>query len=203
MRKVFCVLALALLCAVPAFADGVTVTFAAHGLGDIGKVDTFSNDGLSLVVSGYSAPGTAADLWFKSGGGTGITGETGLGLASGVDHEVSGTGFVQINLGALKADGLTFTLDSLQSADAYDVFGSNTAGVLGTMLVSNDKAGGFFENDGFQFISVKSAGGDDSILLEAVTVATPEPSTFLLLSLGALVLLLLGGRRVTRETNVS
>jgi len=182
-----------LVAATPVFADS-TSTFAFVGtLGDIGKTDTFTSGSLSLVATGYSAQGATADMWAKSNGPT----ETGIGLASEIDHEISGTKFIQLNLTQILAANPTsimLTIESIEEGEAYNVWGSNTAGTRGTLLASNQTSNKFTLPDlgTFNYISI-SAALDTSVfsnvLIDDLDVTTPEPSSASLLLLGLVTLL--------------
>lgn len=143
-------------------------------------------------------------MWAKNIGPIGGSGESGLGIAAGIDREVSGTEFLQLNLDKVFAEdfhlvkGFNLSVDSLQAGEAYDVWGSNTAGKLGTLLAGNQTGSSIFlpdSNSKYEFISLTAANDDSSVLLENVSVvATPEPSTFLLLGVGLAGLLLIARR---------
>lgn len=201
MRKLLFVF---LLFAVPAFADGVT--FTADGLGDIGKTDTFHQGLISLFVTGYSSPGVQADMWAKNQPAIGGQPEQGIGLMNEVDHEIAGTMFVQINVAAANAAGLTLqtlSVDSVQAGESYNVWGSNTAGQLGTLLGAGLTSPSFtFNNTGFTFISLSANAGDvtldDANFAPPIGVSTPEGMGtlgFLVIGLAGLMLM---GRKLTK-----
>ena len=192
MRKLNWLLGAALLCAAPAFADGII--FTSDGLGDIGKTDTFKQGVISIFVTGYASPGVQADLWAKNEGAIGGSPEQGIGLAGEVDHEIAGSQFVQINVAAANAAGLTqqtLSVDSVQAGESYNVWGSNTAGALGTLIGGGLTSPTFtFTNTGFTFIGISSNAGDvaldDAMFAPPVGVATPEGAStaaFLLMGL--------------------
>ena len=178
-------LGVCLLSAAPVFADSTTTFTFIGTLGNIGTSDTFTSGSLSLVATGYSAPGTTADMWAKNLGPD----EAGLGLAMGSTgtHEISGTGFIQLNLTQILAaspSGVSISLGSIQTGDTYDVWGSNTAGTLGTLLAANQKGLSLPLADlgTFTYISISAPTGD--VLLDDVEVTTPEPNSATLLLFG-------------------
>ena len=177
-------LGVCLLSVVPVLADSTDFTFTAK-TGDIGPTDTFTSGGLSLTVTGYSAPGVTTDMWAKNLGPT----EMGLGLAKGSMDEISGNFFIQLNLTQILAanpSGVSISINSIQGSDDYDVWGSNVAGTLGTMLASNQQGLNFTLSDlgKYKYISITAPTGN--VLLDDVNVTTPtpEPSSASLLLFG-------------------
>ena len=192
-------LGVCLLAAVPVFADSTTTFTLVGTLGDIGSKDTFTSGSLSLVATGYSAPGMTADMWAKSEGPI----ETGIGLASEIDHEISGTKFIQLNLTQILAVhpySVVLVIDSIEAGEGYSVWGSNTAGAgpTGTPLASNQTSNKFTLPDlgSFNYISISAATLDPSVFsnvtLEDVDVTTPEPSSASMLLLGLVALVSAG-----------
>jgi hypothetical protein len=122
----------------------------------------------------------------------------GLGFASGLDHEVSGSYFLQLNLQQILASNpswVTLGLGSLQSPDAYNIWGSNQAGTPGKLIASNQTGSTFNLSDlgKYRYISISAASPDDSVLLTNVfagdasgggTTKTPEPGSASLLVAG-------------------
>lgn len=186
-------LGVCLLAAAPVFADSTTDFTFTGNLGDIGQSASFTAGSLSLTATGYSAPGMTADMWEKNLGPI----ETGIGLASEIDHEISGTRFIQLNLTKILAANpysVVLVIDSIEAGEAYNVWGSNAAGTLGTSLASHQTSHTFtIPNLGsFDYISI-TAPSDTSVFsnvtLEDVDVTTPEPSSAGLLLLGLVTLL--------------
>ena len=179
-------LCVCLLSAAPVFADSTTTFTFTSTLGSIGTTDTFTSGGLSLVATGYSSPGVTTDMWAKNLGPD----ENGIGLTAGIVHEISGSMFIQLNLANILAaspSGITLSLGSIQSPDAYNVWGSNTAGTPGTLLASNQTGLSFPLADlgAFTYISISASAPTDSILLDDVEVTTaPEPNSATLLLYG-------------------
>lgn len=182
------------LLAAPAFADSVTKFDFNGNLGLLGNTDTFTMGSLILPISGWSAPGDRAALWMKNDGPD----EIGIGLARERDHEISGTQFVQVDL--TKIFGfhpafVTLTMNSIQPGESYDIWGSNVAGVPGTLLAANKSVPDFTVPSNFDLISV-SSGSKGNVLLNDVTahfvapIPTPEPSTGILFLMGVVACIL-------------
>jgi hypothetical protein len=188
-----------LLLAGAAWADGATFSFIGH-LGDDGKTDTLTAGSFSLTAEGFMlappfAP-VAIDLWAKNTGPT----ESGMGEATGVDHEISGLDFIELDLTSVIARNpteLLLGLNSLQAGESYDVWGSNGPGILGTMLAStNSPTFNLLPFIGkYDDFSVTAVDGS-TILIDAVTVATSEPPMLLLLGAGLAVILIFFRRRM-------
>jgi hypothetical protein len=189
--KIVKLLAVLLLFAAPAFSDQVDVFNFNQNLGDIGKTDLLKNGAVQLLLSGFNLPGVSGDLWEKNLGPT----EFGLGLENNVDHEIgiSGNDFVQLDMSKVSAllsvESVSIGLNSLQPGENYDIWGSNAAGVLGTLIAANQTDPNFtLPLAPFQFISVTAGNGDVLLDNVDVTVATPEPSSIILLIFGALIM---------------
>jgi hypothetical protein len=187
MKKLLYVLGWTLLSAPVLLADS-TISFGTAPAGVLPPTWTFD----SVVASGFSSPGVPTALFSKPGPSSGPASETGLGLAGGLDHEISGTFFIQLDVAKLLAGHSgSISVDSIQGSDAYNVWGSHTAGELGTELLT--KQTGFsaaipnFGHD--QFISVTAADG--TVLLDNLEVQTPESSVLLLLGVGLAAIVLL------------
>jgi hypothetical protein len=170
----------------PAFAD--SVNFAAS-TGSMGKSHVFSVNGGNITATGYSNTGVTSNLYFKNNGGD----ETGLGLAGMPANEISGTGFVQFGFGSFLAgtNGATqLHLGSVEFGESYNVYGSNMAGVQGTLLGSGNSAQTTFTlpaTQPYQFVSVSAPKGN--VLVQGIQAAT---STVSVPESGILVLLLTG-----------
>jgi hypothetical protein len=193
-------LGICVLSTAPVCADTHTFTFTST-LGDLGHTRNFTSGPLTLTATGWLTPGAPpiftvpGDLFAKSG-----SNESGLGLALGPDHEIFGTGFIQLNLAALLASvpapgevkGVSISMDSITLLDSYAIHGSNglAGGPLGTTITNFHTAPTFAiptSDLGFHWLNVSASSG--TVLLEDVEVTTPEPSSagLLLIGLGALV----------------
>ena len=185
-------LAICFLSAVPVFADSTTTFTFTSTPGNIGTTDTFTAGSLSLIATGYSAPGVTVDMFAKSDAT-----QMGLGLVNDIfnQNEISGAHFIQLNLSNILAAGPSSIFISMQSvtgADRYAIWGSNTAGVMGTLLATDLTAANFTLPDlgMFQYISISAPAGN--VLLHDVDVSTPEPDSASLLLLGFFTLVSAG-----------
>jgi len=185
MFRIFLLIAVLALAVSPALADGVDFNFGVV-LGDLGASRTFTDGSFTVGVAGFN--GVLADhLFAKNEGPT----EFGLGIIDGTDREISDNHWVQLNLTPIIARNpttLSISLNSIQGPDFYNIWGSNTAGVLGTLLASNQTAANFnllpFAGQ-FNYFSITAPG--ESVLiddLDVSTVSTTEPGTLVLLVAG-------------------
>lgn len=160
--------------AAPTFADSTSSFSFDSTLGTLGTSATLTSGGLSLVATGYSAPGMTTDLFAKNEGPS----EFGMGIASGADREITGTSFIQLNLTQVLSSNpssVMLGIGSIQNPDTYSVWGSNTAGSLGALLASNQTAGSFnLSSFGqYDYISITSPNGG-TVLIDGLTVTTPN-----------------------------
>jgi hypothetical protein len=184
--------------AAPAFADSTSsgsFNFAST-LGNLGTSDTLTAGSFSVVATGYSSPGMTTDLYEKNEGPN----EIGMGIANAPDHEINGTSFIQLNMTQILATSPTSVMlgvGSIQFPDTYQIWGSNTAGALGTMLATNQNAFTYnLSNFGqYNYISVVSPTG--TVLIDGLAVntalpagaTTPEPTSATMLIVGLAALL--------------
>jgi hypothetical protein len=189
----------------PAFADSTSsgsFDFAST-LGTLGTSDTLTSGSFSVVATGYSAPGMTTNLYAKNDGPN----EIGMGLAAGTDKEISGTQFIQLNLTQILSTNPTSVVlgvGSIQFPDTYQIWGSNTAGTLGTMLATNQSSFTFdLSSFGkYDYISVTSPTG--TVLIDGLTVnqpinrsaSEPNSATLLLVGLAALASIRLAGKKL-------
>jgi hypothetical protein len=181
---------------------------------DLGTSSTFNvggAGGYNITATGFKSPTAstwvATDLYAKSAG----TNETGLGLVddgSG-NNEIQGTNFIQINVGAALAKGLTeftFTMGSTTQDEAWKVYGaaaSGTSGVTLTPLFTDQTTQGVaYTVHGYQYYDFfydpttdiahgVQPGENKNVLLASfkgdnafVTTGVPEPSTWAMMILG-------------------
>lgn len=180
----------------PLFADGVFSFSSAPG--DVGKTDTFIAPGsrpadLTVIVSGYLGSGVLTDMFFNNRGPN----EIGLGLANGFQNEISGNEFIQLNtnpFNTVPVHTITIGVDSIQDNESYDIWGSDTAGVLGKLVFANQTSPNLTFEPAYQFYSVTAVGGN--VLLDGFSVSTPEPSSLLLLLAGLALIILVRIRNV-------
>lgn len=167
----------------PAWADSYSYNFNS-GTGDGPTSQTFTVNGVSLTATGYIS-NELANLYFKNGGGS----ETGAGLTRLTDHEIMGNGFIQLDLGnvmaAIPTGTVTLAVGSVQPGETFSLYGSNTAGMEGAWLGTGTSADIMFNLSnplGYRYISIGSSSGN--VLLDAVTVSTPEPGAAVLMIAG-------------------
>lgn len=173
MRRIYSLAVLAVslvfLCGV-GFADS-TFDFN-EGTGNVhNSQDTFTSNGSTLTVYGFTKSDSAADLFLKNGGGD----ETGLGLdlRDDTDHEIGSGNFIQFT-----GTGVTsIKIGSVQSGESWILYGSNTLGQLGTKIDSGTTGGSFNVSGNYAFLSL-AAGAKGDVLLDSVTTAAavPEPA---------------------------
>ena len=183
-----------------ALAAASTATAAVNinfnsATGNLGNTHTYTGSGLSVTATGYSAPGTMAALYGKNAGGD----ENGIGLngdPSG-DHEIyKGTDFIQLDVHNLfgLASGASFFMGSSTQSETWAVYGSNSAGQLGTLLLTGTDESlhaltGFGQYSYYDFVSKGTWNGEGysagNVLLGGLSIApVPEPSTWAMMLLG-------------------
>ena len=170
----------------PAWADSYYFNFN-NGTGNGPTSQTIFNHG-SITATGYIG-NELANLYFKNGGAD----ETGVGLAKLTDHEVAGNGYIQLDLGNVMATypfgAVSLTAGSLQGSETYSVYGSNIAGVQGTLLGTGNWSSVVFNLGnplGYRYISLGAPRGN--VLLDSVVVSTPEPAAGLLMITGLMAI---------------
>ena len=170
-----------------------------------GQSHTYTASGLSITASAFgpSLNGNADQLYGKHGGGD----EYGLGMTndkSGEDEIYNQQGFVQLDLHALVghvvAGSEYLSFASTTDSEQWTVYGSNTAGVLGSAALPATKtfiSSGGAENTlvqltgGYRYydvISSASKGGENVLIKSLSVTATPEPSTWAMMMLGVFAL---------------
>jgi hypothetical protein len=189
-------LSLALTCCAGAFAlqsaSAVLVTFDLNPTNANGSAgsssQTFTSGGYSLTAYGFdqvSGPDTGHTLFYKD-----ALPDHGLGLTDTPHNElqVNSDGslphYIQLDLTSLLAAGFTngqLKISSVDPGEAWDVYGSNTLGSLGTKL--NATAFGSSTNNtfvsipnfgSFKYISI-GANADDILPWAFQANVTPVP----------------------------
>ena len=142
---------------------------------------------------GITATGST-NLFYKSQGGIGGAGETGLGLSCcNSDHEIESGQSIILDLSSLfskKVTGVSLMLGSIQRGEAgqvCDAFGSCVSFGSGSDSKSVSIFGLFtdMKNHHSGLLTIKSSTGDVLInQLDATTAAVPEPSSLMLMGIG-------------------
>jgi hypothetical protein len=177
----------------------------------------FTQSGNTITATGYdnvSGPDTTHDLYFKNAGSD----EVGLGLVNTLNNELQVTNgvpdnYIQIDIRSILANGFTngkISVGSVQTNESFSLFGSSSAGTLGTFLgtfgSSYDDLLVDIPNFGtYGYVSVAAASADVlPVAFEAVSTPVPEmnalPAIAGLLSIVALSRIL---RRRHAATTVS
>jgi hypothetical protein len=156
--------------------------------------ETYTSQGYTITASGYdnsNGTGSPHELFFKNQPLNNGAVEFGLGLTNTRDNELQAGSsasnpfdFIQFDLAAITTAGLTngkVKVGSIQAGESFSIFGSNTAGVLGTKL--GGTFGSQFDNQfvnlpnfgQYKFYSIGAASMDVlPIALEADIPAIPE-----------------------------
>jgi len=160
----------------------------------------YTNNELTITASGFNGGGGTATLFDKTAGGD----ENGLGLTDdpSLDNEITGTNFVQIDVTGVPGfltDAYSFTMGSTTSLEEWAVYGSNTAGALGSLLLTGTDEAPASHNltSGFKYYDFKALGtlcaagsvdicGSGNVLVHTFTAVTavPEPATWAMMLLG-------------------
>lgn len=144
----------------------------------------FTSSGYQITARGYdnnAGTGTPSELFFKSEADINGAKETGLGLTNAFQHELfqGNTGpadFIQLDLTAILLQGFNsgqIAVTSVQDGEGFQLFGSNTQGLLGT-AISGAFTGTAFDD---KFVSIPSFGTYKFISVVA-TAGNVLPSMF-------------------------
>jgi hypothetical protein len=191
----------------PAFAAVVWQLNPNNTNGPVNSTtQSYTVDGHTITATGYdnhNGIGTPTQLFFKSEQPINGGAEIGLGVANTSDHEVTAGSsasnpfdFIQFDLTSIikaGAESGALSVASVQSGETFSIFGSNTAGTLGTQLgatfgSSSDNTFVNLPNFGqYNFYSVAAASGD--VLPVALSAAFPSevPEMNALLPIAALL----------------
>jgi hypothetical protein len=163
--------------------NGTSTWNFATPTGNQGNTQPYTVNGITITAYGYKNSGTATALYGRNDGAD----EYGLGIAGTAENEIDLSNFVQLDLSGAIASGAQnamMIVTSVQSGESFNVYGSNTLGSIGTLLLSNKTADATpfaipsFPN--YKYIGVRAAAGN--VLLGAVsftlgncsiTVSTP------------------------------
>ena len=152
--------------------------------GTLGTSQAYTVNGITVMAYGFNngSPGTATALYGKNEGPS----ETGLGINSDPDHEIDINHFVQIDLNQIIAAGITsgtMTIGSMQAGEPANVYGSNTLGTRGTLLMTvpvtfDDTPFAIPGFPTYRYYSVQaSTPTPANVLLEQVSFGCPPPNT--------------------------
>ena len=161
IKAALCTLALAL-----SSAHAGLVTWdlnPTNANGPVGSAShVFTSGGFSITSYGFdrvSGPDTAHELWFKNDGddhGLGITGTPHNELQVGPDGPLQ---YIQFDLASILSAGFTNGLLKVSSVDpgeAFDIYGSNTLGSLGTKISLG--GGPYGDGDNNDFVNIPNFG---------------------------------------------
>jgi hypothetical protein len=148
--------------------------------GTMGTSHAYTVNGVTITAYGFNNgnPGTPTALYGKNAGGD----ETGLGIASNSDFEIDANHFVQLDLNQVIAAGITsgtMSIGSMQAGEPAGVYGSNTLGVRGTLLMTvpvslNNTSFPMPGLPTYRYISVNAAAATPAnVLLQQVSFSCP------------------------------
>jgi len=159
----------------------------------LGTSHTYTAGPLKVTATGYDSASHLTRLYAKNAGGD----EVGLGLANDPsgDHEIaSGEGFVQLDVSKLfgLASGASFFTGSTTGGEIWQVFGSNAAGSLGSLLLTGSNEAsyklpsfGTYDFYDFRAAPVKKGAARYNFLIGGLTVtAVPEPASWAMMLVG-------------------
>ena len=145
--------------------------------GVLGTSQAYTTNGLTITAYGYAKSGQALALYGKTQGGD----ENGVGIACASDYEIGTSNFIQLDLTQVIASGAQnalLVIGSVQPGEGYNIYGSTTQGVLGTLLGSNGTLDFTpFPVPGYPaypFVSVSASAAN--VLLDALSVVVPSPT---------------------------
>ncbi|MBV9008960.1 MAG: hypothetical protein JO354_07320 [Verrucomicrobia bacterium] len=157
---------------------------------------SYTQSGYSISATGYDNPTTTHDLFFKNGGGD----ETGLGLVNTLDNELQvnngvPANYIQLNIQSLITSGFydgKIEVGSVQPGESFNLYGSSSAGTLGTLL------GTYGNSADAQFVAVPSFGNYNYVTVTAAVadvlpiafqanICTPVPEMNALLPIAGLL----------------
>jgi hypothetical protein len=196
----------------PVFATSVNVDFSTPTTlsGDLATytvgANTVSAVGYNCTSSSLTSCSTSGVTLFAKTGGLG---ETGLGIANGGDNEIENNQFIQFDFSQLAGMGITqmtFQIESVQTNEGFIIFDSNTAGSVGSALVSvlgtgSNNVNGITDqtvsvnlgaNPFLSFAAATGVGTNSDVLVGSdsfnTASPTPEPGTLELMGSGLLLL---------------
>lgn len=152
----------------------------------------YTQSGYTITATGYdniSGPDTTHGLFFKNAGSD----EIGLGLVDTLNNELQVNNgvpdnYIQLDLRSILSNGFTngkISVGSVQTGESFSLYGSSSAGTLGTLLGT---FGSSFDDQfvavpnfgSYGYVSVAAASQDVlPVAFQAVSTPVPEMSAFL------------------------
>jgi large repetitive protein len=141
--------------------------------GSLGNSKAYSIGGTTVTAYGFNNNGTATALYAQNN--IGVT-DDGVGIDAVSNNQIDTAHFVQLDLTAALAAGATNIqiaiagFNQCQGSESYDIYGSNTLGSIGTLLVGagNRNTTLFSVNLGtYKYLSVRAHSGN--VLLEQLS----------------------------------
>jgi hypothetical protein len=123
---------------------------------------TYNSNGLNITAYGFdrvTGPDTPHELWFRNQDqdhGLGVTGTAHNELQVGPNGPLQ---YIQFDLSAILAAGLTdgmLKVSSVDQGEAYNIYGSNTLGQLGTKISA--LGGPYDDQNNNQFVNIPNFG---------------------------------------------
>ena len=144
-------------------------------LGNLGTSEPYVSNGLTITAFGYSTSNAPVAMY----GHNDDLSDLGIGIAGTSNNKIDTTHYVQLDLGAVIAAGATnvmVTVSSVQAGESYSVYGSNTLGSIGSVLISNSTLGDtpFPVPTTYRYISVKASSGLVSVAAVTATLGKCE-----------------------------
>ena len=149
--------------------------------GNLGNSKAYPVSGLTITAYGYNNSGSAASLDGQNN--SGIQND-GIGIASTSNGQIDTSHFVQLDFsqaiaaGATNGQILISGLQQCQYGESYDIYGSNTPGSIGTLLVgagTQDTTYIPIPNFGtYKYISVRAHWGN--VLIGDISFTLPGTS---------------------------
>ena len=182
------------LLAVASIANASTIytwTFSGANT-DLGPTSLFTNNGISILASGFVSNGVAGDLYGKNLGGN----EIGLGMNADPtgDHEIYlGTDFIQLDLTNVLAQNignLQIMMDSSTGGESWRVYNTASAGTLvgATTLLNGSNQSLHSISPTLKYLDIVVTGPSPhgNVLLSQITgtSSVPEPSSVVTMLLG-------------------
>jgi len=185
VAPLLCLLAAVFFVTLPASADNVSYSFN-NPSGALGVSQQYIVNGITLTAYGFDNGGHAINLYGKNDGGD----EMGLGIDRAPNHEIQTYNFVQLDVTALHSldiQSALISFGSVQEGEGWNLYGSNTLGSLGTLLLSGNQDGGstniMSEVMSYDYIGVRASSAD--VLLSSLSInysqGVPEPASLMLL----------------------